>query len=83
MSGWTIAWICWIAVFLLAEGVALFNKRTEDTLSETAWRWFHVHDPHPGPWYITLRCLLAVFLVWLAGHLVMGWWTPTHPWPGH
>lgn len=81
MSGWTIAWLLWGAAFLLIEGLALFNKTIGDTLSEHAWSLTRPYGRRTGPWVITARALIAVFLIWLTGHLVLGWWTPTHPWP--
>lgn len=39
MSHWLIYWTCWGAMFVIAEGIALFNKTTGDTLSETVWAW--------------------------------------------
>jgi len=81
MSGWTIAWLCWGALFLLVEGKALFNKTTGDTLSEHFWRWLRVDDPRPTPLVWILRSGVIAFCAWLALHLSLGWFTPTHPWP--
>lgn len=83
MSAWTVGWLLWLAWFLGLEGFALFNRQDGDTLSEHVWKWFRVQDPRPTGVTVALRGVLAVFLLWLAGHLVMGWWTPTdpHPWP--
>lgn len=39
MSHWLIYWLSWGAMFLVAEGIALFNKTSGDTLSETVWNW--------------------------------------------
>lgn len=40
MSGYTIAWLGWIAYFVVVEGMALFNSKPGDTLSEHVWAWF-------------------------------------------
>lgn len=82
MSGWTIAWILWIAWFVIEEGVALALKKPGRTLSEHVWAWFHVYDKRPTPLVIAGRAFLAIGGIWLAGHFAFGWWTPTHPWPG-
>lgn len=81
MSWWTVAWLAWGAAFLLIEGHALANKTPDDTLSEHVWGWFHVRDARPTPLVIAARIVLALFLLWLAAHMVFGWFTPTHPYP--
>lgn len=81
MSGWTIAWLCWGAAFLIIEGVALFNKRTSDTLSEHFWGWLKVSDRRPTPLVWVMRGGVFAFCVWLAFHLAFGWFTPSDPWP--
>ena len=81
-SWWTVGWVAWLAWFALQEGAALFNRQDGDTLSEHAWRWLHVGDGRSTALTIVGRAILAIGGVWLAGHLAMGWWTPTHPWPG-
>lgn len=45
MSGFTIAWIVWGVAFAIIEGIALFNSRRGDTLSEHVWAWIGV-GPH-------------------------------------
>lgn len=82
MSGWTLAWCGWFAGFLLIEGWALFNRTEGDTLSEHVWRWWRVHDPRPTLAVKLARIPLALFLLWLLLHLTLGWFTPTHPYPG-
>ena len=39
MSPWTWAWIGWGVYFAVVEGMALFNSRPGDTLSEHVWAW--------------------------------------------
>ena len=81
MSVWTITWLCLAAAVAVVEGVALANKSAGDTLSEHFWRWLRVQDPRPS-WFVwALRGVVVAFLAWLAGHLALGWFTPTHPWP--
>lgn len=81
MSGWTVAWLCWGAAFLIVEGKALFNKTSGDTLSEHFWRWLKVDDPRPSALVWVFRALVVAFCGWLALHLSLGWFTPSDPWP--
>lgn len=78
---YTVAWIFWLAFFLLVEGVALFNKRPGDTFSEHIWRVWHVFDRRPTALVIVARVPLGLFLLWLLLHLTFGVMTPTHPLP--
>lgn len=70
MSGWTVAWILWLAMFAAIEGAALINKGRGDTLSEHIWDWFRIRDK-PRQWTLR-RGVLAVFLTWLLIHMVAG-----------
>lgn len=70
MNGWTVAWLLWLAAFLVIEGFAIFNKDRGDTLSEHVWKWFKINDkPRQWTWR---RGVLAIFLVWLLVHMVAG-----------
>lgn len=71
----TWAWALWIATFLVLEGIGLFDNRKGGTLSELTWNTFRVHDRRPTTATWALRGVLLGFLIWLAGHLGMGWWT--------
>lgn len=71
MTGYTVAWIFWIAMFLLIEGKALIDKDRGDTLSEHVWKWFRVRG-RTKTW-VARRYALAAFLVWLTLHLTTGW----------
>jgi hypothetical protein len=68
MDGFSVAWLMWLAMFGVIEGVALVRKEPGDTLSEHMWRWFAVKDK-PNGWRAR-RSVLGVFLVWLTGHLL-------------
>jgi len=75
-------WTLWLALvvgsFLMIEIPALGNRLPGDTLSEHIWRWLRVKTPMSGrhaSLLIAARCVLALFLAWLAGHLSMGWWS--------
>jgi hypothetical protein len=70
--------IIWAAIGLvggITELVALLNKRQGDTLSEHVWRVVRVGDPRPTRAVWVLRGLVALVMIWLAGHFSMGWWT--------
>lgn len=82
MSLWTVGWLLWIAWFVVEEGVALALKKPGRTLSEHVWDWLNVYDKRPTALTVMGRTALAIGGIWLAGHFAMGWWTPTHPWPG-
>lgn len=71
----TIKWLVILGLLGSVEVAALIDARRGDTLSEAVWRWFRVHDRMPNPLALAARGLLLVFLVWLTGHLVFGWWT--------
>ena len=68
MSGWTWAWLVWLAAFLIIEGAALIDKDRGDTLSEHIWKWFNIKTRR---WHWR-RWVLAVFLVWLLVHMLGG-----------
>ncbi len=72
MSGYTIAWIGWIIMFLAIEGIALVDKDHGNTLSEHVWKWFAVKDKPTG-WQIR-RIGLLFFLAWLVVHFLTGGW---------
>ncbi|GAB1641747.1 hypothetical protein [Krasilnikovia sp. MM14-A1259] len=81
MSVYTAAWLLWFAYFLIVEGMALFNSRPGDTLSEHVWAWFGTQRAAPGEsprlrsgWTQLRRVLLLAFMVWLSVHFLMGGW---------
>jgi hypothetical protein len=71
MSGYTIAWLLWIAMFFVIEVPAIVDKAPGDTLTEHVRRWFSTRGMS---WQWRLRRLaLAVFLLWLPLHFFLGW----------
>lgn len=68
-------WLVWLVVgFCLPEFVALGTGHPQWTLSDTVWRIFSV-QPHQDVWqWKAAHFLLAVFMVWLTGHLVFRIW---------
>jgi len=69
MSGFTFAWVMWLVMFAVIEGVAIFRKERGDTLSEHIWKWFQIRESKD--WNFR-RAALAIFLVWLLVHMVSG-----------
>jgi hypothetical protein len=75
MSGYTIAWLAWLAAFAVIEGRALFNKSPGDTLSEHVWRWFSTQNGSTGSPTGLIRLKrfgLLAFLAWLSAHFLTG-----------
>lgn len=71
----TLLWVLWIVAFLAIELIALLDRRLDDTLSEHVWSWCHVRDNRPQAYAWVLRGALALFMAWLSGHFVFGWWS--------
>lgn len=81
MSGWTVMWLGWLAMFLGIEGMALFNSKPGDTLSEHVWAWFGTQRTKPGEperprsgWTQLRRVGLLAFMAWLTVHFLTGGW---------
>ena len=75
MSVWTWAWIAWGAVFAVIEGMALFNSRPGDTLSEHAWAFLGIGEGRKrSGWTQLRRVLLLAFMAWLTAHFLTGGW---------
>jgi hypothetical protein len=75
MSGYTIAWLAWLAAFGVIEGKALFSRREGATLSEHVWKWFAIGADHdPTGWVRMRRAALLAFMAWLSVHFLTGGW---------
>lgn len=80
VSPWTWAWAGWAVYFLIVEGMALFNSKPGDTLSEHVWAWlgFSMTGPgaeqlrKPSGWTRLRRFVTLAGLAWLAVHLLTG-----------
>jgi hypothetical protein len=75
VSAWTWAWIGWGVYFAVVEGMALFNSKPGDTLSEHAWAWLGYARGglrHPSGWTRLRRFLLLAGLGWLVAHMLTG-----------
>jgi hypothetical protein len=75
-------WQAWViltfATFIVPEVAALVRGRSQDTLSETTWRWekLIVHQPI-SQWSATHLLFAGILLVvgiWTIVHLTLGWW---------
>jgi hypothetical protein len=77
VSLWTWAWAGWAVYFLVVEGMALFNSKPGDTLSEHVWAFIGIRrkaaDPRdPSGWTRLRRFAVLAFLAWLSVHLLTG-----------
>ncbi|GAB2329242.1 hypothetical protein [Streptomyces variabilis] len=55
MTGWSWAWLAWLAAFAAIEGKALTNKEPGDTLSEHVRRWFGTAQGTEATAWVRLR----------------------------
>lgn len=53
---YTMAWVLWLALFAVIEGMALVNSRKGDTLSEHVWAWFGIGSRYGGFIKHCVRC---------------------------
>lgn len=77
MSVWTWLWIGWGLIFAVIEGMALFNSKPGDTLSEHGWAWLGYgsrEGRQPSGWTRLRRFLILAFLAWLVAHFITGGW---------
>jgi type II secretory pathway component PulL len=65
---YTIAWIFWIAYFLVVEFDALLHNDAAGTLSDHIWAWFSMRGY--GNYWRLRRFILLAFLAWLAAHIL-------------
>ena len=77
MDMFTWAWIGWGGYFAIWEGLAIFNDKKGDTLSEHVWRWFAVKDSRKATAFTRKsirRAGLLAFMAWLTTHFMTGGW---------
>lgn len=77
MDLFTAAWIVWLGIFGVVEGIALFNRRPGDTLSEHVWEWFGTARGSDAPHTAIARgkrFVLLAFMAWLGVHFLTGGW---------
>lgn len=60
---WFWFWMVWLGIFIVAEGVAIFDQDRGDTLSESVWFL------QRGFWPLTV--MLAVLLLFLIVHFIV------------
>ena len=65
---YTIAWILWIALFIVIEKAAIDDPQSGDTLSEHVWEWFETGIPKDERdwWWLAKRLFLIL------GHFLWG-----------
>lgn len=68
MSIWTWLWISWIAAFAVIEGIAIFNDKKDDTLSEHFREWFRT-DTKRGRWVWII--ISGIFFLWFGVHIAV------------
>lgn len=74
MDFWTIAWLVWLGIFVVLEGIAIANDDTGDTLSEKVWQWFNLVGPKSKlsrPRALA-RFIFLAFWAWLTIHFLSG-----------
>jgi hypothetical protein len=70
-NGWSAYWLFWLGVgFLVPESIALFTGHPENTLSEQVW---HLSEQGARGGWTFGHFMVAAFVVWLAFHLILGW----------
>lgn len=81
-NSWSWYWLGWLliltAAFLGPELYALASRHPENTLSAQVWRLEQVKaGEHIWQWsagHFLIGGIIAVFLVWLLFHFVLGIW---------
>jgi hypothetical protein len=82
VNGWSTYWIWWFTIAMVAflgpELYALASHHPENTLSQNVWRLEQIAPgQHVWQWtalHVLIGGSLALLLVWLLGHLVLGIW---------
>ncbi|WJN62622.1 hypothetical protein [Streptomyces phage phiScoe10] len=73
MTGFETAWAAWAGAFVVIEGIALYRKDKNDTLSEQVWRIFHTQrGQQKTKTTQARRAVLVMFLCWLVAHFLSG-----------
>lgn len=70
MDKFTLAWILWIAYFLVVEFDALLTGRPAGTLSDHVWDWFSIRNK--GALWRLRRFILLSFVAWVSAHFLTG-----------
>ena len=78
MSKYTAAWVLWILVFLVFEGMAIADRKLGDTFTEHFRKWLRLNT-----WSVTTRrqqvslwitrVIVILFGTWLTLHMAFGW----------
>lgn len=73
MNWFTWAWIFWAVMFVVVEGIAVFNNIPGDTLSEHVWKVIGTDQENRTTTMWIWRAVLLVGLAWLIPHMMTGW----------
>jgi hypothetical protein len=72
---WRVYWLLFLLVgFAVPETIALIRSRRGDTLSEAVWHWCQVTPGNTMWTWSALHVFVALFMVWLFVHLMLGYW---------
>lgn len=63
-------WIIPVVIFVVLEGIAIFNKRQGDTASELLRKLGGIKPLRP--WRPVGVAVIVTFLAWLSDHLISG-----------
>lgn len=69
----TWAWIFWAGMFLVVEGIAVFNNIPGDTLSEHVWKMIGTKAAEKTNVMWMWRASLILLIAWLVPHFMTGW----------
>lgn len=73
--GWRLYWLAFLLLgFLVPETIALIRRQRGDTLSEAVWYWCQVTPGNSLTTWTALHVFVALFMVWLFVHLMLGFW---------
>lgn len=68
MSWFTIGWIAWFLMFAVIEGIAIFNDKKNDTLSEHIRLWLSTHEKLGRTIWIVIS---GIFFAWFIIHIAV------------
>lgn len=70
-------WGGWLALFLILEVAGFLRRYVKwikwKTFSETTWDWEYLLK-RGRLWNSWRSFWVLAFLIWLTGHLALGWW---------
>lgn len=64
----TLLWVLWGVAFAVIEGVAIFNDRRDDTLSEHLREWFRTDRKRGRTAWLAVS---GAFFAWFVTHIAV------------